>query len=302
MTKWYTNLEIINGLVTYPRILINLRHFNNIFGDTRINDIVQEDLENYQIKRKRENYADATIDLEVQQAQAMLNKAWENDKISHEVIKPFRTLANLLIDGANARKQHVSLEIYYKLLSKANNLLRPILIIAYNTGMRHGEILKLKWSHVDLKASFIRLTKADTKEGKAKSVPLNKYVVQPLSEISPVQRLSSEYVFTRNGKTIRDMTDYMRFLCKRAGVPYGSKVQEGITFHDFRRTAKTFMLKAGVDKVYRDKILGHALHGMDKHYMVVEDEDLTRAMKKYTDYLDKKTSELANVYQNVYQK
>jgi len=73
--------------------------------------------------------------------------------------------------------------------------------------MRHGEILNLKWSQFDLKGGFIRLTKADTKEGKAKSVPLNKYAFQALSEIPPAQRLSSEYVFTRKGKTIRDMTD-----------------------------------------------------------------------------------------------
>jgi len=95
--------------------------------------------------------------------------------------------------------------------------------------MRHGEILNLKWSQVDLKAGFIRLTKADTKEGKAKSVSL-KYAFQALPEIPSAQRLGSEYVFTRKGKTIRNMTDYMRFLCKRAGVPYGRKVQEGIIF------------------------------------------------------------------------
>jgi len=168
--------------------------------------------------------------------------------------------------------------------------------------MRHGEILNLKWSQFDLKGGFIRLTKADTKEGKAKSVPLNKYAFQALSEIPPAQRLSSEYVFTRKGKTIRDKTDYMRFLCKRAGMPYVRKVKEGNTFHDFRRTAKTFMLKAGVDKVYRDKILDHALQGMDKHYMVVEDEDLKRTMGIFTDYPDIKTIELANVDQNVAQK
>jgi len=45
-----------------------------------------------------------------------------------------------------------------------------------------------------------------------------------------------------------------------------------ITFHDIRRTVKTGMLKAGVDEVYRDAILGHAKKGMDEHYLVVEGE------------------------------
>ena len=74
--------------------------------------------------------------------------------------------------------------------------------------------------------------------------------------------------------------------CKYAGIPYGRKTLNGITFHDIRRTVKTYMLKAGVDKVYRDLILGHSLTGMDVHYLVPTDESLTKAMEKYTQWLD----------------
>ena len=35
--------------------------------------------------------------------------------------------------------------------------------------------------------------------------------------------------------------------------------------HDLRRTVKTNMLAAGVDKTYRDLALGHSLQGMDAH-------------------------------------
>ena len=37
--------------------------------------------------------------------------------------------------------------------------------------------------------------------------------------------------------------------------------------HDFRRTVKTNMLEAGVDKTYRELILGHSMEGMDRHYI-----------------------------------
>jgi len=63
-------------------------------------------------------------------------------------------------------------------------------------------------------------------------------------------------------------------------------VPNGITFHDLRRTVKTNMLNAGVDKVHRDIILGHSLHGMDVHYMSPSEDDLHRAMARYTDWLD----------------
>ena len=58
------------------------------------------------------------------------------------------------------------------------------------------------------------------------------------------------------------------------------------------------MLSAGVDKVYRDTILGHSLKGMDVHYMSPSEDDLHRAMAVYTEWLDVK---LANVAQNVAQ-
>jgi len=62
----------------------------------------------------------------------------------------------------------------------------------------------------------------------------------------------------------------------------------GITFHDIRRTVKTNMLIAGVDKVHRDIILGHSLQGMDVHYMSPSIEDLHRAMAEYTEWFDDK--------------
>ena len=58
------------------------------------------------------------------------------------------------------------------------------------------------------------------------------------------------------------------------------------TFHDIRRTVKTNMLSAGVEKVYRDKIVGHTLQGMDLNYLVPSEDDLRMAMQKYTDWLD----------------
>jgi hypothetical protein len=65
---------------------------------------------------------------------------------------------------------------------------------------------------------------------------------------------------------------------------------------DFRRTFKTNMLKAGVDRVYRDKIVGHSLRGMDIHYIVVGEDDLHNAMDKFTDWLD---AEIKNVDESV---
>lgn len=46
------------------------------------------------------------------------------------------------------------------------------------------------------------------------------------------------------------------------------------------------MLRADVNKVYRDLILGHSLRGMDAYYIKPDDEDLKQAMNVYTERFD----------------
>ena len=58
------------------------------------------------------------------------------------------------------------------------------------------------------------------------------------------------------------------------------------------------MLLAGVDRPHRDTILGHSLKGMDAHYIVPSDESLTKAMDRFTQWLDGKLK-LESVDQNV---
>jgi len=76
----------------------------------------------------------------------------------------------------------------------------------------------------------------------------------------------------------------------------GRKAENGFTLHDIRRTVKTNMLEAGIDKVYRDTILGHSYEGMDVHYLVPSEEALKEAMDKYTRWLD---DQILNVDQTV---
>ena len=46
------------------------------------------------------------------------------------------------------------------------------------------------------------------------------------------------------------------------------------------------MLNSGVDKIHRDIILGHSLDGMDAFYMAPSEDDLKRAMGRYTAWID----------------
>jgi hypothetical protein len=58
------------------------------------------------------------------------------------------------------------------------------------------------------------------------------------------------------------------------------------------------MLLAGVDKAFRDLFVGHSSGDMDMHYLKPSDEDIHRAMGRFTEWFDREVVS-ANVDQNV---
>ena len=127
----------------------------------------------------------------------------------------------------------------------------------------------------------------------------NHHVNSILSELP--RALHHNYVITYKGEAIKDIGGLKRSFktaCNNAKIPCGRKTPNGVTFHDIRRTVKTNMLNAGIDKVHRDMIIGHSLKGMDVHYMVADEDALKEAVDKYTKWIDVKS---ANVTQTVTQ-
>lgn len=300
LSEWYLDLKSVKKLASYDRVGQALKAFKQVFGDRRVNEIKQTDIEGYQEKRKTDGRADATVDMEIKTAQAMVSKAFDNDMIDGRVLKAFRRTRKLLILGANARSQLVSLDQFQKLLSKAPSHYRGVLILAMHTGMRLGEIKGLKWSHIDRQAGMIRLPAGAVKEHKAKSIPINHHVKKALDALP--HAIHHDFVITYQGQPMNGKSSLKKNfpeVCERAGIPYGRETGGGITFHDLRRTFKTNLVQAGVIDVYRNAILGHTLKGMDVHYVVPVDEALTAAMEKYTKWFDDR---FANVTQNVTQR
>lgn len=293
LTEWYLNLPSVKNKKSYDRIALALKNFNVEFGDMRINDIKQNDLENYQISRDKQGRSPATIDMEIKIAQTMVTKAFDNDKIDGKPLKAFRRTKRKLKKGSNARNRTLAVEEYLRLIANAPSHLKTMLVIAFHTGMRAGEIRGLTWGKIDLEKGFFKLSESDTKEGKRKTIPINSFLNDLLNEIP--YKAENAFIVTFKGSPLSHKDGYKRSFktcCKKAGLPCGRNEDDGITFHDIRRTVKTFMLEAGVDKAYRDAILGHSPQGMDVHYIAPTEENLKQAMTKYELWLQAKFESL----------
>jgi integrase len=150
-----------------------------------------------------------------------------------------------------------------------------------------GEIQSLKWSYIDTKANLIRLPEEVTKTRKGRLIPINHHVEAALKALP--RAIHHDSVITYKGHQISRPGGLKRSFstaCKNVGLVCGRDAEGGVTFHDIRRTVKTNMVNAGVDKVSRDLILGHSLQGMDVHYIAPSEDDLKRAMDRYTGWLD----------------
>jgi integrase len=299
LTTWYCDLDAVKELSSFARVKQALANFNAVFGSRIVGTIQPMDIEKYQAQREkqvrlykdgtpRKAIALATIDMEISIAKTMINKAFDNDMVDGRTVKAFKVIKKKLKKAANARKQTLGVADFLKLRENAAKHLQPILTVAYNTGMRAGELRLLEWAHIDRKGAFIRLPADLTKEGKAKAIPMNHHVQRALQDVVPA--LHHGYVFTYKGEPIREKGGLKRSFktaCKNSEIICGRDTTGGLIFHDIRRSVKTNMLAAGVSKEYRDLILGHSLQGMDAHYISVSDDDLRAAMDTYTAWLDR---------------
>jgi len=172
LTKWYLNLPSVTKLSSFRRIEAAFSNFNNVFGHIMARDIKPADLERYQNQREREKAAPATIDMELSLVGTMINRAFDNDLVDGRVLAAFRKIKRMLKPGSNARSRIVTIPEYLKIMSEAPHHLKGIVIVAFNSGMRMGEILGLRWSFIDRETGFIRLPAELTKESKPKSIPI----------------------------------------------------------------------------------------------------------------------------------
>jgi integrase len=165
---------------------------------------------------------------------------------------------------------------FRKLLDAADDWLKPILIIAYDTGMRKAEILNLTWDRVDLEGRRIVLRADDTKGNQARFIYLTERAYAALGELAPGQ---TRKVFglepnrkrrRRRGHGFRNAFDRSK---EAAGLPH-------IWFHDLRRSFVTNARKRGVPESVVMKMSGHRTRSVFARYNIIDDADLRDAVKR----------------------
>ncbi|MCS6503837.1 site-specific integrase [Burkholderia thailandensis] len=140
------------------------------------------------------------------------------------------------------------------------------IVLAIETGMRAGEIVKLRWEQIDLANHTIRLNL--TKNGHARSVPLSERAeaaIRALPRSIHGGRLTSFY-------DSRGLSAAFRRACERAGVV-------GLRFHDLRHEAAS-RLAPHMPASTLAKVMGWKTLQMAMRYYNPTDQELVTAVRK----------------------
>ena len=155
-----------------------------------------------------------------------------------------------------------------RLCDAANGHIKPIIILALNTGMRKGEILGLKWNDVDFVEHYIYVK--ETKSNIMRKIPMNSVVSTALKAIE--REGNFMFISPKTRRPYKRVFYPFKETCRKAKI-------EGLRFHDLRHTAATLMVMGGIDLVTVKEILGHSTIEMTMRYSHPTPENKRKAVE-----------------------
>ncbi|MHB8690029.1 MAG: tyrosine-type recombinase/integrase [Solirubrobacteraceae bacterium] len=147
-----------------------------------------------------------------------------------------------------------------------------IIRVAAYTGLRLGELLALRWQHVDFAGSVVTVSRAmsagtetSTKSGRVRRVALPEQAAAALDRLSRREHFTdeSELVFVNPlGRPLDPSALRRRF--KRARDAAGLRP---LRFHDLRHSYGSLLAASGVDVVTIKEVMGHSALSTTARYL-----------------------------------
>lgn len=249
---------------SYIRDQTSIKSFLKTFRCKLISGISAHDVERYMNKRK-EKVTSASVNRELSCIKHMFNKAVQWRYLSENPLRSVKKFKE-----APGRVRYLNENEANKLLQCCSEHIKPIVIMALNTGMRRGEILNLKWSDIDMDSRTITLRR--TKNNEIRMIPINKELHNVL--VSLGQQTDGNYVFPNSdGKPYGDIKTGFKGALRRAGI-------KNFRFHDLRHTFASRLVMAGVDIRTVQELMGHKDIRMTMRYSHLSDRNLREAVDK----------------------
>jgi integrase len=261
------------------------KHLRAHFGGKPLNNITTWFVEKYKSERKVVGSQPATINRELTVLRRMFNLAIQWNLTASSPVKGVKFFKV----SAETPRALTDSE-FQKLYEAAYPAMKPVLITAYTSGMRLGEIVKLKWEEIDLEKNCIYVR--DTKNFEGRVIPMNPTLRKTLLALK--NSFTNEPVFSYKSKD--SLGSSFRKVLKFSRIPH-------CRFHDLRHTFATRLVMNGVDLITVQELLGHKDIRMVKRYSHPTPEHKRRAVESlklqvidtYMDTSKSESSQIVNI-------
>ncbi|MDD4178864.1 MAG: site-specific integrase [Candidatus Margulisbacteria bacterium] len=232
-------------------------------GDLNLGQITNLKVQEMQSKWSKEGSSNKTINNRSILLGTMLRFAIDRNYLAN-----LPKISKLKVD--KKRPQFYTEEEIARILTKASPFVRDYVLVLLHTGLREGELKRLKWADVDCinRQIYVELSKSH----KFRTIPMNDALYDHLIDLYRRKKEHQVYVFELNeGKPVSDFSHRLKKLLKRLGI-------EG-HLHKLRHTFASRLVQKGVAIYEVQKLLGHASVQTTQVYAHVRMEDLQRSVR-----------------------
>lgn len=271
-----------SGVKSYAPIQSHIKALRRYFGAVRLTEITDQKVLAYRDKRKSKcGVKLATINRDLEVLRHMMREVLPDNKVKAifkgTILKKAedartRTLSEAeerqLLNACSGercvtytRKHHGKTETIQAKVKVRSPYLKGMIMLAIDSAMRRGEILKLQWSDIDFHRNKIHVRGTNTKTETSRDVPLTDRVKR---ELLALHDLNKPVPFP-----VTDFKNAWQAAKKAAGI-------EGLRFHDLRSTAiSRWLNKYRLPLSAVSKMAGHdSIETTNRYYNIVDDEDL----------------------------
>ena len=168
----------------------------------------------------------------------------------------------LMLPEPRGRTRFLSDEEIDNVLKAADGdpVMRAAILVSIATGLRQGELIRLKWSDIDF--TGCKVTVQESKNDERRAVHLSSTAVDTLKGLRKLPVVSPVHVFVlKNGKPLKKslLETRWRKIRKAAGLA-------DFRWHDQRHSCASILLQNGATLAQVGSVLGHKSPGMTMRY------------------------------------
>ena len=279
------NEEGLKGLENFKRWLRSKRYSENtivvyldaaksllvFFNQKALNGIKNEDIILYTNEYILKNNLSASYQNQIVSAIKLFFTTVEDRKIVIESIhrpKRSRILPNVL------SKEEVKLILQ----AHGNIKHRAMLSLIYSCGLRRGELLNLKLTHIDSKRNLIFIEQA--KGRKDRIVPLSLKILALLRDYYKSYK-PKIWLFEGHIRGEQYSEKSLQSVLKNA--LYKSGIEKPVSLHWLRHSYATHLLESGTDLRYIQELLGHSRSRTTEIYTHVSTKSIQQIKSPFDD-------------------